>query len=208
MDMDVRTQVKVCGITSVDDAQLAVAAGADAIGLIFYEKSPRFVTVEQAAEIARSVPPFTTIVGLFVNASESLLQEALARIPFSLLQFHGDETEAECRRWGCRYVKVFRVRPDIPVADMVAPYTSASGYLLDSYRKGVPGGTGESFDWELIPNDLDKPVILAGGLTPGNVAEAIARVKPYAIDVCSGVEAQPGIKDPEKINALMKAAGR
>ena len=206
--MDVTTRIKVCGITSIEDAQKVVASGADAIGLVFYEKSARHVTLAQAAEIARTIPPFMSIVGLFVNASEAFIEEALATVPFTLLQFHGHETEVECRRWGCRYIKAFRVRPEVSVADMVAPYDTASGYLLDSYHKGVPGGTGESFDWNLIPRDLGKPIILAGGLTPGNVAQAIASVCPYAVDVSSGVETSPGVKDLDKINALVKAAGR
>ena len=208
MNMDVTTRIKVCGITSVEDAQKVAGSGVDAIGLVFYEKSPRHVTLAQAIEIVRVLPPFISIVGLFVNASEAFMKEALAAIPFSLLQFHGDEPEEECNRWGYRYIKAFRVRPDIPVTEMVAPYVSASGYLLDSYHKGIPGGTGASFDWDLIPDDLDKPVILAGGLNPENAAQAIASVRPYAIDVSSGVEASPGIKDLEKINALVKAAGR
>lgn len=206
--MAVTTRIKVCGITSVEDARKAATAGVDAIGLVFYEKSPRHVSIARAAEIARSVPPFMSVVGLFVNASDAFMQEVLATVPFSLLQFHGDESEQECRRWGRRYIKAFRVRSDIPVSDMVKPYVSASGYLLDSYHKGVPGGTGESFDWDLIPGDLDKPVILAGGLNPDNAAQAIAQVRPYAIDVSSGVESAPGIKDLETINALVKAAGR
>ncbi|OED40493.1 N-(5'-phosphoribosyl)anthranilate isomerase [Endozoicomonas sp. (ex Bugula neritina AB1)] len=206
--MAVTTRIKVCGITSVEDAHKAAIAGVDAIGLVFYEKSPRNVSIARAVEIAHSVPPFMSVVGLFVNAAESFMQTVLAEVPFSLLQFHGDESEQECHRWGERYIKAFRVRPGIPVSDMVKPYTSASGYLLDSYHKGIPGGTGESFDWKLIPTDLDKPVILAGGLNPDNAAQAIAQVRPYAIDVSSGVEAAPGIKDLETMNALIKAAGR
>ncbi len=204
----VSPRIKVCGITSADDAIAATAAGVDVLGLVFYRKSPRHVSIEQAIEIARSLPPFTCLVGLFVNASEQDIEAVLQQVPLGLIQFHGNETEPECRRWRIPYIKAMRVRPEIPVTDMVAPYHSASGYLLDSYRPGIVGGTGESFDWGLIPDRLDKPVILAGGLNPGNVQEAIMTVNPYAVDVSSGVERTPGIKDIDKIKAFVKAAGR
>ncbi|WP_067520890.1 phosphoribosylanthranilate isomerase [Endozoicomonas ascidiicola] len=206
--MDVTPRIKICGITRPEDGLIAVENGADALGLVFYAKSARYVTAEQAAEIVSVLPPFVSVVGLFVDAQEALIQSVIDTVPLSLLQFHGKETEAECSRWGMRYLKAFRVRPDHSVEDMVTPYHSASGYLLDSYKPGEPGGTGESFDWELIPRSLSKPVILAGGLSPDNVNQAINRVRPYGVDVSSGVEARPGIKDHDKIKAFMKAAGR
>ena len=202
------TRIKVCGITSVEDAQAAVAAGAEALGLVFYSKSPRFITVEKAREIAESVPPFITLVGLFVDATDQEIETVLQSVPLTLLQFHGNEQDADCRRWGVRYIKALRVRPEVSVEQMAENYPGASALLLDTYRKGIPGGTGESFDWQLIPENLSRPVILAGGLDEGNVARAIQQVAPYAVDVSSGVERAPGIKDHEKIAAFAKASGR
>nr|WP_306671162.1 phosphoribosylanthranilate isomerase [Endozoicomonas sp. SESOKO1] len=212
-EMEVSPRIKICGITRVDDGLVAADSGADAIGLVFYRKSRRSVTVEQAVEIVRVLPPFVSVVGLFVDASDQLIQSVLDAVPLSLLQFHGNETEAECARWGIRYMKAFRVRPDIAVTAMVAPYATACGYLLDSYKPGEAGGTGESFDWDLIPHELNKPLVLAGGLSPDNIAQAINRVRPYGVDVSSGVESRPGIKDHDKIKAFIdniriKAAGR
>ncbi|WP_257264145.1 phosphoribosylanthranilate isomerase [Endozoicomonas sp. ONNA2] len=206
--MEVSPRIKICGITRVDDGLVAAESGADAIGLVFYHKSRRYVMVEQAREIVRALPPFVSVVGLFVDASDELIQSVLDAVPLSLLQFHGNEPEADCSRWGVRYIKAFRVRPGIAVTDMVAPYTTACGYLLDSYKPGEAGGTGESFDWDLLPRELNKPVVLAGGLSPGNIAQAINRVQPYGVDVSSGVESQPGIKDHDKIRAFIKTAGR
>lgn len=205
VNMDSSTRIKVCGITSVEDALAVTAAGADAIGLVFYPKSPRYVSVETAAEIAACLPPFISITGLFVDADPKDIQKTLDRVPLSLLQFHGNEAPEQCERWGMRYIKAFRVRPDSFVEEMVKPYASACGYLLDSYQKGVPGGTGESFDWHLIPDNLNRPVILAGGLNPDNVSLAISKVKPYGVDVSSGVEMRPGIKDHPKVKAFIKA---
>ena len=204
----VSTRIKVCGITSAQDGLEATASGIDVLGLVFYKKSPRHVSIEQAKEIARVLPPFTCLVGLFVNASEHEVKAVLNAVPLGLIQFHGSEPEAFCNQWGVPYIKAFRVRPEESVAAMVAPYHSASGYLLDSYQPGTVGGTGESFDWGLIPESLDKPVILAGGLNPDNVQEAIKAVNPYAVDVSSGVEQAPGVKDSNKIKAFIKAAGR
>ena len=206
--MEVTPRIKICGITRPEDGLAAVNSGADAIGLVFYEKSSRCVSVAQAAEIVSVLPPFVTVVGLFVDAPAAQIQSVLDAVPLSLLQFHGNETEPECARWGMRYLKAFRVRPEQSVETMVSLYHSASGYLLDSYKPGEPGGTGESFDWALIPQSLAKPVVLAGGLSPENVAQAINRVRPYGVDVSSGVESQPGIKDHDKINAFVKAVGR
>lgn len=205
-----KARIKVCGVTSVADASAAVAAGADAIGLVFYPPSPRYISIEQAREIAQSIPPFVTVVGLFVDASEQEIEAVLDQVPLTLLQFHGKETDAECQRWGRKYIKALRVRPDASVEEMAAEYPGACGLLLDTYRKGVPGGTGESFNWQLIPRSLlaSRPIILAGGLGVDNVGKAIEEVGPYAVDVSSRVESAPGIKDHDLINAFFKVASR
>ncbi|MCY0109823.1 MULTISPECIES: phosphoribosylanthranilate isomerase [Pseudomonas] len=197
---------KICGITRIEDALAAVEAGADAIGFVFYAKSPRAVNVQQARAIIRALPPFVTTVGLFVNASRCELGEILDAVPLDLLQFHGDESAEACEEWRRPYIKALRVKAGDDIAAAVAAYPGASGVLLDTYVEGVPGGTGEAFDWSLIPPDLSKPLILAGGLTPENVADAVARVRPYAVDVSGGVEASKGIKDHAKIRAFIAAA--
>ncbi|WP_416426023.1 phosphoribosylanthranilate isomerase [Pseudomonas sp. App30] len=196
---------KICGITRIEDALAAAEAGADAIGLVFYAKSPRAVTAEQARAIVRALPPFVTTVGLFVNASRCELNEILEVVPLDLLQFHGDETPADCEGYHRPYIKAVRVRPGEDLEAICKQYSGASGILLDTFVAGVPGGTGEAFDWSLVPARLSKPVILAGGLSAANVAQAIAQVKPYAVDVSGGVEAAKGIKDAEKIEAFMQA---
>ncbi|WXL24444.1 phosphoribosylanthranilate isomerase [Ectopseudomonas mendocina] len=196
---------KICGITRVEDALAAVQAGADAIGFVFYAKSPRAVSVQQARAIIGALPPFVTTVGLFVNASRCELGEILDAVPLDLLQFHGDETPAECEGYHRPYIKALRVKAGDDIAAQVARYNNASGILLDTFVQGVPGGTGEAFDWSLVPEGLSKSVILAGGLTPDNVADAIAQVRPYAVDVSGGVEKGKGIKDAEKIQAFMQA---
>lgn len=195
---------KICGITRVEDALAAVAAGADAIGLVFYARSPRAVTVEQARQIVAALPPFVTTVGLFVDIERAELQQILADVPLDLLQFHGDESLAQCEGHGRPYIKALRVKPGDDLVALMAQYPSASGILLDTYVEGVPGGTGLAFDWSLVPQALPKPVILAGGLTPENVAAAIAAVKPYAVDVSGGVEASKGIKDADKVRAFIR----
>lgn len=195
---------KICGITRVEDALVAAEAGADAIGLVFYDRSPRAVSVQQARAIIAALPPFVTTVGLFVNASRCEIGEILDAVPLDLLQFHGDETSAQCEGHGRPYIKALRVRPGENIAACCAEYNQASGILLDTYVPGVPGGTGEAFDWSLVPADLDKPVILAGGLTADNVRAAIAQVSPYAVDVSGGVEASKGVKDAEKIRAFIR----
>ncbi|KPG98821.1 phosphoribosylanthranilate isomerase [Pseudomonas sp. RIT-PI-r] len=197
---------KICGITRMEDALAAVEAGADAIGFVFYAKSPRAVSVQQARAIIKALPPFVTTVGLFVNASRCELGEILDAVPLDLLQFHGDEVAEDCEGWRRPYIKALRVKAGDDIAAAVDAYPSASGVLLDTYVEGVPGGTGEAFDWSLIPQGLSKPLILAGGLTPENIADAVARVKPYAVDVSGGVEASKGIKDHAKIRAFINAA--
>ncbi|MGH8389866.1 MAG: phosphoribosylanthranilate isomerase [Pseudomonas sp.] len=196
---------KICGITRIEDALAAVDAGADAIGFVFYAKSPRAVTPQQARSIIQALPPFVTTVGLFVNAGRAELSEILDAVPLDLLQFHGDESAGECEGWHRPYIKALRVKAGDDIAAACDAYPSASGILLDAYVEGIPGGTGEAFDWSLIPQDLSKPIVLAGGLTPQNVAGAVAQVRPYAVDVSGGVEASKGIKDPEKIRAFIKA---
>jgi phosphoribosylanthranilate isomerase len=196
---------KICGITRIEDALAAVAAGADAIGLVFYAKSPRAVSVEQAAAILQALPPFVTSVGLFVDMPRAELQALLQRLPLDLLQFHGDESPADCEGHGRPYIKALRVHPGEDVAAAMAPYAGARGILLDTFVEGVPGGTGATFDWSLVPRQAGKPIILAGGLEAGNVAAAIRQVRPYAVDVSGGVEASKGIKDAGKIRAFVQA---
>lgn len=200
-----RTRIKICGICSVDDAAIACNAGADAIGLVFYEKSPRNVTLESAAEIVASLPPLVSVVGLFVNSSDEEVRQVLSRVQLDLLQFHGDEDEDFCSSFDRPYIKAIRVKSDTDLSNLCQLYVSARGFLLDSYRKDTPGGTGETFDWELIPSELSFPVILAGGLNPENVAQAISAVQPWAVDVSSGVEASPGKKDQQKIEQFVHA---
>ena len=196
---------KICGITRIEDALAAVEAGADAIGLVFYGKSPRAVSIEQAAAILQALPPFVTSVGLFVDMPHDELQQVLQRLPLDLLQFHGDESTADCEGHGRPYIKALRVRPGEDVSAAMAPYAGARGILLDTFVEGVPGGTGASFDWSLVPENAAKPIILAGGLDAGNVATAIRQVRPYAVDVSGGVEAGKGIKDAGKIRAFVRA---
>ena len=198
-----RTRIKICGIKHLDDALKAIEFGADAIGLIFVEKSPRYVSLTDARVIAESLPPFVTSVGLFMNASEETVREALKVVPLNLLQFHGEESPAFCDQFGVPYVKVLKMRENVNVIAFTQEYPNAAGILLDTYHeKG--GGTGESFDWSLIPEDVSVPLILAGGLTPENVASAVETVKPYAVDVSSGVESEPAVKDHKKIEQFIK----
>ena len=199
-------RVKICGITRVQDLQAACDAGTDALGFVFYEKSPRHVTVEAAAALARALPPFVQSVGLFVNAEPALIERVLQAVPLDLLQFHGDETPADCVRYGRPYIKAVRVNRDTDLLKYAADFDAARGLLLDAFVPGVPGGTGERFDWSLIPPDLPKPIILSGGLTPDNVAEAVQRVRPWAVDVSSGVEVSKGIKDAHKIARFIAKA--
>ena len=196
---------KICGITRIEDALAAVEAGADAIGFVFYPKSPRAVTAQQAKAIIAALPPFISTVGLFVNASACELNETLDAVPLDLLQFHGDETPEQCEGYHRPFIKALRVKAGDDIAAACKQYSKASGILLDTYVEGVPGGTGETFDWALIPKELSKPIILAGGLTSANVSQAIAQVRPYAVDVSGGVEKSKGIKDHDKIRAFMSA---
>lgn len=204
MTCPVSPRVKICGLTRHDDLVCAVQAGADALGLVFYPPSPRFVDLQTAAALARAVPPFVTLVGLFVNADPALVRATLAALPIHLLQFHGDEDEAYCRQFDRPYIKAARVRPGMNLVQYAARFPSAQAILLDAFVEGYGGG-GKVFDWALVPRSLGKPLILSGGLDAGNVAEAVRRVRPAAVDVSSGVEAGKGIKDAERIRAFMAA---
>jgi phosphoribosylanthranilate isomerase len=199
-----RTRVKICGITRADDALHAVRLGADAIGLVFYPPSPRCVALQQAEAITRRLPPFVTVVGLFVDADAETIAQAAAAARLGLIQFHGAESDEECRAHGLPWIKAVRMKDGVDPRVEAARHPGASALLLDAYRPGVPGGTGATFDWERIPAELAGRIVLAGGLTPDNVTEAIRRVRPYAVDVSGGVEAGPGVKDAEKITAFMR----
>jgi phosphoribosylanthranilate isomerase len=198
------TRVKICGITRVDDARAAAHAGADAIGLVFFEKSPRHVSIPQARAVLADLPPFVTSVALFVNPAIGEVEAVLQALPVDLLQFHGDESPEFCRSFARPYLKAVRVRPGVDLVKYAASYPDARGLLLDAYVEGKAGGTGEAFDWALIPSELPVPVVLSGGLNAANVAEGIRRVRPWAVDVSSGVEAEKGIKDAAKIAAFMQ----
>lgn len=197
-----RTRIKICGLTREEDVRAAVSAGADAIGFVFYPPSPRFVSFERAAELARLIPPFVTTVGLFVNAGRDYVENALDAVPLQVLQFHGDETEADCLGYGLPYIKAGRMRPGLDLLKYAASFPSAQGLLLDAFVEGYGGG-GETFDWSLIPSGLPLPLILSGGLHAGNVAEAVRCVQPWAVDVSSGVEAAKGIKDADRITEFV-----
>ncbi|MGH1373526.1 MAG: phosphoribosylanthranilate isomerase [Cellvibrionaceae bacterium] len=199
-------RVKICGITSVDDAVAVCGAGADAIGLVFYAKSPRNVSIEIAAEIARSVGPYCTVVGLFVNAEAEFVNRVLGRVGLHVLQFHGDETDEYCRQFQRPFYKAIRMKEDLDVNVAMAKFPSAVAILLDAYRPGVPGGTGETFDWQRVPREAKLPIVLAGGLTPDNVSSAVSATEVYGVDVSGGVEAQPGKKDSEKVRAFLRRA--
>lgn len=204
-----RTRVKICGITRALDGLEAVAHGADAIGLVFYEQSPRAIDIEAARAIVREIPAFVTITGLFVDPTAEYVQSVLDEVSVDLLQFHGAETPQFCAGFGRRYIKALSVVKEKAIQNQVSPidnirqYQDAAGLLLDTYHPELSGGTGKTFDWSAIPADLPASLILAGGLNPENVADAIRQVQPYAVDVSSGVESEKGLKDSEKIAAFM-----
>ena len=196
-------KIKICGITQADNAREVALLGIDAVGLVFYEQSPRHVDVESAIQVVNALPPFINRVGLFVNADSGFIDEVLCEVPIDTLQFHGDESVIECTQYGMPFIKALRVNENTNIAKMADDYHQASGLLLDAFNKDAYGGTGEQFDWSLAKVDIDLPIILAGGLNPDTVADAIAQVNPYAVDVSSGVESEPGIKDIAKIKEFI-----
>ncbi len=198
------TAVKICGITRVEDGLAAARAGAHAVGLVFYPKSPRCITPPRACEIVKALPPFITTVGLFVNSSAEEVRSVLQQAPIQLLQFQGDETPEFCRQFKLPYVKAVRVNPQTDLLQYARNYHAAKALLLDAYVEGLHGGSGVAFDWSLIPRDLPLPVILSGGLTVDNVMDAVRRVRPVAVDVSSGVESAKGVKDAARISAFIK----
>ena len=200
------TRVKICGITSVADGLMAAGAGADMIGLMFYDRSPRNITLETAAEISRALPPFVLRAGVFVNPDEEFVMRAIAECNLNVLQFHGDEPSDFCTQFGLMSLKAIRIR-DAESLNQLADYET-NAFLLDAHSKNGLGGTGEKFNWDLAvgAQRYGKPIFLAGGLTPENVADAVRRVRPFGVDVSSGVESAPGKKDPGKVRAFIKAA--
>ena len=210
-----RTRVKICGITSIQDAHNVCAAGADSIGLVFYEKSPRNVSIAQAKEICDSLPPFVTCVGLFLNPSDDFVNSVLKEVKLDLLQFHGVESAEFCNSFSRPYIKAIGmegISTEDEFAQATKQYTNAKGFLIDSHATGKAGGTGKTFDWKNVPQMQQKPIILAGGLNPENIADALLQLRSqmnlYGIDLSSGVESQPGIKDPDKIKKLMNEVYR
>lgn len=199
-----RTRVKICGFTRIEDAVYAAHNGVDAIGLVFYPFSPRHVEIEQAIRIVNALPAFTSVVALFVDEQEAKIREVLAQVPIDCIQFHGDETAEACRIYGKRYIKAVSMREGIDIPALAHYYHDAAGLLLDAFHPDAKGGTGSQFNWSLIPNQLDLPIILAGGLDETNAKLAVQTVKPYALDVSSGVETRKGIKDSLKMAAFIK----
>ena len=195
-------RIKICGITREEDAIAAAHLGVHALGFVFYEKSPRRIQPAAARNIIRRLPPFVTAVGLFVNADESFVRSVLAEVPLQLLQFHGDETATECERFGIPYLRAVRMRRETNLLQYAQQFAAAQGLLLDAHVEGIPGGTGQRFDWQWIPDNLSVPIVLSGGLNPDNVAEAVRQVKPWAVDVSSGVELSKGLKDHAKMKAF------
>ncbi|UCH53660.1 MAG: phosphoribosylanthranilate isomerase [Pseudomonadota bacterium] len=203
-----RTRVKICGVTRIEDALAAARAGADAIGLVFVEKSPRHVSLDLAAAIRRELPPFVSVVGLFVNATAAAVTDVLGRVALDLLQFHGAEAPDFCRQFHRPYIKAIAMREEVNLHAAARDYADAAGLLLDTHSADVAGGSGSSFDWARVPHNLERPIVLAGGLTPHNVAQAVRMVRPYAVDVSSGVEQTKGIKDAGKISAFIEAVNQ
>ncbi len=203
--LEMRTRVKICGFTQVQDAVDAANLGVDAIGLVFYPPSPRHVSVESAIEIVSALPAFVTVVALFVDEQESQIREVLSKIAIDCIQFHGDESADECRLYNKPYMKAVRMKPELDVLAIAKEFNDASALLLDAYHPSIRGGSGSKFDWDLIPNNCSLPVILAGGLQVENAKQAVQTVKPYALDVSSGVESSKGIKDVAKMAAFIQA---
>lgn len=203
-----RTRVKICGITRAEDAQAAARLGADAIGLVFHDASPRNVTIEQAQALLQHLPPFVTRVGLFVDADPGRIEQIINTVPLDLLQFHGNERASDCVRFGRPYIKAIRMKAGLSLQQEIKGYSDAAGILLDTYSNSAAGGSGDTFDWTRVPPGLECPIILAGGLSPENVAAAIQQVAPYAVDVSSGVESSKGIKNAEKMSAFINEVNK
>jgi phosphoribosylanthranilate isomerase len=203
-----RTRVKICGITRPEDGQAAARAGADAIGLVFYEQSPRCVDILQAQEICAALPPFVTVVGLFVNAGRERVSAVLDALPVDLLQFHGAESARDCEGFGRPYIKAIAMQAGVDPLQAMGAHPVAAGFLLDAYQPLTHGGGGVAFDWNAMPQWTEKPAILAGGLNADNVAQAVALTRPYAVDVSSGVETAKGIKSADKIEAFIRGVER
>lgn len=198
-------RIKICGITRKQDAHAAVAAGADAVGFIFHAASPRYVEPAAAESIVRSLPPFVTTVGVFVDAEIDAVTDIVRRVSLDLVQLHGHESSQYTQQLALPFIRAMRVQPDTDIRQQTAQYRNAKAILLDAYVQGTPGGTGRQFAWSAVPDDLDKPIILAGGLNAKNVGAAISQVQPYAVDVSSGVESEPGIKEHAEIDAFVAA---
>jgi len=199
-----RTRVKICGFTRMEDAVAAARLGVDAIGLVFYPNSSRYVDPETASAISRALPAFVNVVALFVDAETALIEKVLSNVRVDCLQFHGEEPAEDCRKYGLPYIKAIRMQAQTHLAESAERFHDARGLLLDAYQLESPGGTGKGFDWSLIPQNCRLPLILAGGLTPDNVEAAINAVQPYALDVSSGVESKKGIKDLDKMAAFIR----
>lgn len=199
-----RTRIKICGFTRVEDAINASALGVDAIGLVFYPPSPRNIDIDQASKIIRSLPAFVTVVALFVNENERRIRQVLNQIPIDVLQFHGEESPESCRIYGKPYIKAVQMQSDVNIVDFAAAYPDAAGILVDAFHPDAKGGTGNRFDWALLPESCDFPLILAGGLDAENASKAVHAVKPYALDVSSGVEFKKGFKDADKMQIFVE----
>lgn len=202
-----RVRAKFCGMTCQEDIAYAVNLGVDALGFIFYADSARYISLDTAATLFTRIPAFVDKVAVLVNPDVAFVWKVLNTLPVQWLQFHGEETRAFCEQFNVPYIKAVRVTSKQSIASAIADYPSADALLLDTPAVGAYGGSGQCFDWQCIPGDSSKPLILAGGLTPGNVGTAVKIAHPFAVDVCSGLEARPGVKDPVKMNAFMKALG-
>jgi len=203
-----RTRIKICGLRDPDHVRVAADAGADAIGVVFYKPSPRYVTPDEAASVAAAVPPYVTAVGLFVNEPADSVKAILARVPLGLLQFQGEEGPEYCASFGMPFVRAVAMEPGTDLVELAHRFSRARALLLDAHVPGVPGGTGSTFDWSRIPPNLPIPVILSGGLTAQNVGQAVREVRPWAVDVSSGVERGRGVKDPGKIVEFIRSVRR
>ena len=206
--MNERTRIKICGLREPEHARIAADAGADAIGLVFYDQSPRYVQIEQAQKVARAVPPYVMSVGLFVNAKAAAVAQILAAVPLDLLQFQGDEPPEFCAQFGRPYVRAVRMEEGTDLVEYSSRFSGAKALLVDAHVPGQRGGTGQVFDWKTVPRKHPMPLILSGGLTSENVGRAIREVRPWAVDVSSGVESSRGVKDPAKIVEFIRSARR